>query len=106
MSRQELWGILLPMVECWPAPLVFGGKVITGESNGDCSKCASSRGLVRAFDETTGNLIWTFYTVPPAREPPTNQIGYQKVTGGDTWGTNGTQMAARAPEARCGIFLP
>ena len=38
-------------------PLVFAGKVITGESNGDCGKCASSRGLVRAFDETTGNLI-------------------------------------------------
>ena len=94
MSRRELSENLVTDGGVLATPLVFAGKVITGESNGDCGKCASSRGLVRAFDETTGNLILTLHTVPPARVNATNQIGYQNSTGGDTWGTNGTNGCA------------
>ena len=69
-------------------PLVFNDKVIVGETNGDCQNCASSRGLVRAFNETNGKLLWTFYTVPPAPVNATNQAFY-----GNSWGTNHSSCA-------------
>jgi glucose dehydrogenase len=66
---------------CLPS-LVYNGKVVIGENSGD----AGSRGLVRAFSETNGKLLWTFYTVPidPIKSS-TNQAAYH-----DSWGTNGT----------------
>lgn len=67
-------------------PLVFDGKVIVGETLGD----NGARGLLRAFSETNGSLLWTFYTVPPAPINATNQAGYTFPNGTITWGTNGT----------------
>lgn len=67
-------------------PLVYNGKVIVGETYGDYAV----RGLLRAFDENTGSLLWTFYTVPPGPINATNQVGYQNSLGQNTWGTNGT----------------
>jgi alcohol dehydrogenase (cytochrome c) len=42
------------------APLYYDGKVITGFAGGDLG----TRGRVKAYDAKTGELTWTFYTVP------------------------------------------
>jgi len=62
-------------------PLAYNGRIIIGETLGN----NGVRGLVRAFNETNGNLLWTFYTTPPAPINATNQSFYL-----NTWGTNGT----------------
>ena len=64
------------------APLVYGGEVIIGDQVGD----NGARGFLSAFNETNGNLIWTWYSVPPSPiTTSTNQAAW-----GNTWGTNGT----------------
>ena len=67
-------------------PLVFNHKVIIGETLGD----NGARGVVRAFDETSGALLWTIYTVPPSPITATNQQGYLNPDGSLSWATNGT----------------
>jgi len=62
-------------------PLVFNHKVMIGETLGD----NGARGLVRAFNETSGALLWTFYTVPPSPITSTDQSDYL-----NSWATNGT----------------
>src|SRR5690606_35118744 len=52
------------------APLYYDGLVITGFAGGD----RGVRGRVKAFDAKTGELVWTFYTIPGPGE-----IGH------DTW---------------------
>jgi alcohol dehydrogenase (cytochrome c) len=42
------------------APLYYDGLVVTGFSGGEMG----TRGRVKAFDAKTGELVWTFYTVP------------------------------------------
>jgi len=42
------------------APLYYDGRVITGFAGGD----RASRGRVKAFNADTGELSWTFYTIP------------------------------------------
>ena len=42
------------------APLYYDGLVITGFAGGD----RASRGRVKAFNAETGELVWTFYTIP------------------------------------------
>ncbi|HEX6997735.1 MAG TPA: PQQ-binding-like beta-propeller repeat protein [Gammaproteobacteria bacterium] len=42
------------------APLYYDGLVITGFAGGD----RGTRGRVKAFDAKTGELVWTFYTIP------------------------------------------
>src|SRR5262245_46784456 len=42
------------------APLYYDGLVITGFAGGD----RGSRGRVKAFNADTGELVWTFYTIP------------------------------------------
>ena len=42
------------------APLYYDGMIITGFAGGD----RGSRGRVKAFDARTGELRWTFYTIP------------------------------------------
>ncbi|MDA4123233.1 MAG: PQQ-binding-like beta-propeller repeat protein [Thaumarchaeota archaeon] len=69
------------------APLVYKGKVIIGESNGDSGP---TRGVIQAFAESNGKHLWTFYTVPEAPITSTNQAFYQ-----NTWG-NATS------KCRCG----
>ena len=46
------------------APLVVNGKVIVGTSGGD----DGVRGFVAAYDATTGNLAWRFWTIPAPGE--------------------------------------
>jgi PQQ-dependent dehydrogenase (methanol/ethanol family) len=42
------------------APTVVGGKVLIGTNGGEYG----IRGFVKAFDAATGNLLWTFHTIP------------------------------------------
>src|SRR5690606_29856063 len=42
------------------APLYYDGLVITGFSGGE----RGIRGRVKAYDAETGELVWTFYTIP------------------------------------------
>ena len=42
------------------APLYYDGLVITGFAGGD----RAARGRVKAYDARTGELRWTFYTIP------------------------------------------
>jgi quinohemoprotein ethanol dehydrogenase len=43
------------------APRVGGGKIFTGNANGDSG---ANRGFVDAFDAATGHHLWRFYTIP------------------------------------------
>ena len=52
------------------APLYYDGLVITGFAGGD----RAARGRVKAYDARTGELRWTFYTIPGPGE-----------VGHDTW---------------------
>ena len=70
------------------APLVFNHKVIIGNIEGN----SAGRGFVRAFSESNGSLLWTFYTVPASPINQTNQQGYNNswgncnyCGGGDLW---------------------
>ncbi|WP_231337711.1 pyrroloquinoline quinone-dependent dehydrogenase [Paraburkholderia sprentiae] len=42
------------------APIVVDGKVLIGTNGGEYGV----RGFVKAFDASTGQLLWTFYTIP------------------------------------------
>ncbi|MEO8159438.1 MAG: PQQ-binding-like beta-propeller repeat protein [Betaproteobacteria bacterium] len=42
------------------APTVVDGKVLIGTNGGEYG----IRGFVKAFDAKSGNLLWTFYTIP------------------------------------------
>ncbi len=42
------------------APVVVDGKVLIGTNGGEYG----IRGFVKAYDTKSGNLLWTFYTVP------------------------------------------
>ena len=75
------------------APLVYDGRVIVGESSSE----VGARGFVRAFNESSGELLWTFYTVPPAPINSTDQEMYNNTWGscydcggGDVWNTPAT----------------
>ncbi len=63
-SGQEIWSV---QAERWQegytitsAPLYYDGMVITGFAGAEYA----TRGRVKAFDAKTGELLWTFYTVP------------------------------------------
>ena len=67
-TGREVWRI---MAEDWQkgfsitsAPLYYNGLVVTGFSGGELGV----RGRVKAFDADTGELVWTFYTVPAPGE--------------------------------------
>ena len=77
LSGEEVWSI---QAERWQegytitsAPLYYDGMVITGFAGAEYA----TRGRVKAFDASTGELIWTFYTVPGPGE-----------FGHDTWPEN------------------
>lgn len=57
-------------------PLIAQGKVFLGTSGGDFA----ARGRFQAFDAETGELLWTFYTVPRKGEP-----GYESWTESEQW---------------------
>lgn len=55
------------------APLYFDGMIITGFAGGELG----IRGRIKAYDAATGDLLWTFYTIPGPDE-----------FGHDTWPAN------------------
>jgi len=66
------------------APLYYDGLVITGFAGGD----RGSRGRVKAFDARTGNLAWTFYTIPGPGE-----LGHDSwPADNDTWEYGGAAV--------------
>jgi alcohol dehydrogenase (cytochrome c) len=63
------------------APLALDGKIIIGTSGGE----AGIRGFVDAYDPTSGDRLWRFWTVPGPGEP-----------GNDTWGGESWRYGAGA----------
>jgi alcohol dehydrogenase (cytochrome c) len=54
-------------------PLIAGGRVFIGMSGGDFA----ARGSLKALDAETGEILWTFYTIPGREDP-----------GAETWDWN------------------
>ncbi|HYM10766.1 MAG TPA: PQQ-binding-like beta-propeller repeat protein, partial [Bryobacterales bacterium] len=65
------------------APLVLNGKIITGVAPGDFGM----RGLLAAFDATTGERLWQWDAIPRPGEPGNETWAGDswKSGGGDTW---------------------
>lgn len=66
------------------APLIAGGRVITGVAGGEFGV----RGFLDAYDPATGQRVWRFYTVPGAGEPGSASWGAgakARGGGGGTW---------------------
>ena len=65
------------------APLIVNGMVITGVAGGEYG----ARGLIAAYNATTGAPVWQRWTVPKPGEPggDTWPDGAYKRSGGDTW---------------------
>jgi len=69
-------------------PLVYNNEIILGEAGSD----EGARGFLRAFSETDGSLLSTFYTTPPDPITQSNQAAYgnswgvcSNCSGGDVW---------------------
>ena len=70
-------------------PAVFGDVVITGSSNGEGSPSAGAYGDIRGWDAKTGDLLWTFHTVPRPGEPGSETWpdgGWKNRSGTNVWG--------------------
>jgi len=67
------------------APLAIPGKVVVGISGGE----AGIRGFIDAYDSTTGNRVWRFWTIPGPGEPGHDTWAGEswKTGGGPTWVT-------------------
>ena len=68
------------------APLIADGKVFIGMTGGDFA----ARGKLRALDAETGELLWTFYTIPARGEPGSETWDWSAAfppAGGATWNT-------------------
>src|SRR5262249_24026431 len=63
------------------APLVVGDLVISGVAGGD----GGIRGFLAAYQATTGQLVWRFWTVPKPGEP-----------GSETWKGNAIDVGGAA----------
>jgi quinohemoprotein ethanol dehydrogenase len=63
------------------APRIAGGKVIIGASGGDGGE---NRGFVDAYDATTGQRSWRFYTVPGDPSKPFENEAMRAAA--KTWG--------------------
>jgi quinoprotein glucose dehydrogenase len=70
-------------------PGVFGNIVITGSSNGEGSATRGAYGDIRGWDARTGNLLWTFHTVPRPGEPGAEtwpEGAWKNRSGTNVWG--------------------
>ncbi len=70
-------------------PAIFGDIVITGSSNGEGSPSAGLYGDIRGWNAKTGELVWTFHTVPRPGEPGYEtwpRDAWKNRTGTNTWG--------------------
>ena len=73
------------------APLVVGNLVVTGVSCGE----EGCRGLLDAYEASTGRRVWRFYTIPARGEPGSETwIGQALEHGcGTTWNTGSYDAA-------------
>ncbi len=70
-------------------PAIYKNLVITGGSNGEGAPSAGAYGDIRAWDARTGELVWTFHTVPREGEPGSETWppgGWKNRSGTNTWG--------------------
>jgi alcohol dehydrogenase (cytochrome c) len=78
------------------APLVVKDKVIVGTGGGDGARAGYGiRGLIAAYDATTGQQVWRFHTIPGPGE-----AGHESWSG-DSWKTGGAgvwQIGTYDPE--------
>jgi quinoprotein glucose dehydrogenase len=72
-------------------PAIVGDLVITGSSIGDGRRADSERGIVRAFNARTGELVWSFDPLP---------ADLKNAGAGNAW------SAIAADPARDMIFVP
>jgi glucose dehydrogenase len=68
---------------------VYKNLVITGSVNGEGAPTGGAYGDIRAWDASTGKLVWTFHTVPRPGEPghetwPAD--GWKNRSGTNAWG--------------------
>jgi len=84
-TGKEAWNVMVEensVCRCGitSAPLFVRGKVITGVAGG-------SRGYLRAFDSSTGKLVWNFDVIPSPDQPGGDSWppGAYKTGGGTTW---------------------
>ena len=69
--------------------LVYKNLVITGSANGEGAPTTGAYGDIRAWDASTGKLVWTFHTVPRPGEPGIEtwpQDGWKNRSGTNAWG--------------------
>ena len=70
-------------------PAVYQNLIITGSANGEGSPAAGAYGDIRAWDASSGRLVWTFHTVPRPGEfgyeswPPD---AWKNRSGTNAWG--------------------
>lgn len=67
-------------------PLIADGRVFLGMSGGDFA----ARGSLKALDAETGELLWTFYTIPGPDDPGAETWDWDAdfpPAGGATWNT-------------------
>lgn len=81
-------------------PLVWNGRIIIGNVLGN----SVARGFVRAFSESNGALLWTFYTVPPSPMTSTNQELYKNTWGECTYCGGGDNWNVPAVDPDTGII--
>ena len=70
-------------------PTVFGNLVITGSANGEGNPSLGAYGDIRAWDASSGKLVWTFHTVPRPGEPGHEtwpKDGWKNRSGTNAWG--------------------
>jgi quinoprotein glucose dehydrogenase len=70
-------------------PSIFGDIVITGSSNGEGSPSQGTYGDIRGWSAKTGELLWTFHTVPRPGEPGAEtwpEGAWKNRSGTNTWG--------------------
>ncbi|MCC7342120.1 MAG: PQQ-binding-like beta-propeller repeat protein [Bryobacterales bacterium] len=70
-------------------PAIYKNIVITGGANGEGSPSLGTYGDIRAWNARTGDLVWTFHTVPREGEPGNEtwpRGGWRNRSGTNTWG--------------------
>jgi len=80
-TQAERWQDGYPITS---APLYFDGLVITGFAGAEYT----ARGRVKAFDAATGELVWTFFTIPGPGETGRDSWPADN----DTWKTGGATV--------------
>ncbi len=86
-------------------PLVMNDVIVVGAAHRTGGRPRSkfnTKGDIRGFDVRTGELLWTFHTIPAAGE-----IGYESwLTGNDITGNSGVWAATSGDPELGHVYLP